>query len=286
MDDFPYTHDKSEEGWTCTTGMIPQSGTSSPPAVRSSACATCKTDLTDFTFLMPLRIDSEKRRENADTSISFILRHFDTTVIVVEGDESKKFYPDFQTGNLLYEFIDDKNVFFHKTKYINRLIESTSTRFIAVWDADVIASPDQLLESVMVLRKGEAILSIPYDGRVYLCDNSLSDLFRSIPNTEILLKLAPCLPLMYGYCSTGGAFLADRNKYFEAGGENESIRGWGPEDFERIKRMEILNQKIHFSDGPLFHLWHPRGRTSWYADKETEIRNRRELINTCKYDCR
>lgn len=112
MDDFPYTHDKSEEGWTCTTGMIPQSGTSSPPAVRSSACATCKTDLTDFTFLMPLRIDSEKRRENADTSISFILRHFDTTVIVVEGDESKKFYPDFQTGDLLYEFIDDKSVFF------------------------------------------------------------------------------------------------------------------------------------------------------------------------------
>ncbi len=71
-----------------------------------------KTDLTDFTFLMPLRIDSEKRRENADTSISFILRHFDTTVIVVEGDESKKFYPDFQTGDLLYEFIDDKSVFF------------------------------------------------------------------------------------------------------------------------------------------------------------------------------
>lgn len=282
MDDFPYTHDKSEEGWTCTTGMIPQSGTSSPPAVRSSACATCKTDLTDFTFLMPLRIDSEKRRENADTSISFILRHFDTTVIVVEGDESKKFYPDFQTGDLLYKFIDDKSVFFHKTKYINRLIESASTRFIAVWDADVIAHPDQILESVMVLRKGEAIISIPYDGRVYISDNSLSGLFRSIPNAEILLKLAPCLPLMYGYYSTGGAFLADREKYLDTGGENESIRGWGPEDFERIKRMEILNQKIHFSDGPLFHLWHPRGRTSWYADKETEIRNRRELIKTCR----
>ena len=70
----------------------------------------CKTDLTDFTFLMPLRIDSEKRRENADTSISFILRHFDTTVIVVEGDRSKKYYPDLQTKNFLYDFIDDKNV--------------------------------------------------------------------------------------------------------------------------------------------------------------------------------
>jgi hypothetical protein len=38
----------------------------------------CKIDLTDFTFLMPLRIDSEneKRRENAETSIGFILKHF------------------------------------------------------------------------------------------------------------------------------------------------------------------------------------------------------------------
>jgi len=71
MDDFTYTHDKLAEGSTCT-GMT---------------CMTCKTDLTDFTFLMPLRIDSEKRKENADTSISFILRHFDTTFIVVEGDE-------------------------------------------------------------------------------------------------------------------------------------------------------------------------------------------------------
>lgn len=264
MVDLLYTHYKSAKGWTCTTGM------------------TCRTDLTDFTFLMPLRIDSEKRRENAETSISFILRHFNTTFIVMEGDGSKKYNPDFQTGNLIYEFIDDNNVFFHKTKYINRLIESASTRYIAVWDADVIAHPDQILESVAVLRKGEAIISIPYDGRVYVCDNSLSDFFRSIPNAEILLKLAPCLPLMYGYCSTGGAFLADREKYLDTGGENESILGWGPEDFERVKRMEILHRTVHFAKGPLFHLWHPRGSTSWYADKETEIRNRRELIKTCR----
>jgi hypothetical protein len=243
-----------------------------------------KTDLSDFTFLMPLRVDSSQRKENADTSMNFILRHFDTTFIVAEGDESKKYIPDFQNGNLRYDFIQDKNLFFHKTKYINRLIESTATRFIAVLDADAIVPPDQILESVMVMRKGEAIMSIPYDGRVYVCDNSLSDLFRRVPKTEILLKLAPCLPLMYGNCSTGGAFLADRNKYLETGGENENFLGWGPEDFERVKRMEILHQTVHFSKGPLFHLWHPRGRTSWYADQETEIRNRRELIKTCRYD--
>jgi len=263
MNDFPRIHGKSAEAWTCTT---------------------CKTNLTDFTFLMPLRVDSEKRKENADTSISFILRHFDATIIVAEGDESKRYYNDFQTDKFLHCFIHDESVFFHKTKYINRLIELSSTRFIAVWDADVIAPPDQILESVTVLRQGKAIISIPYDGRVYVCDNYLSDLFRRVPRTELLLKLVPALPLMYGHCSTGGIFIANREKYLEAGGENESILGWGPEDFERVKRVEILNQKIHFSSGPLFHLWHPRGRTSWYTDEETEIRNRRELINTCRYE--
>jgi hypothetical protein len=77
----------------------------------------------------------------------------------VEVDRSKKYYPDLQTKNFLYDFIDDKNVFFHKTKYINRLIESAGTRFIAVWDADVIAHADQILESVMVLRKGMQLLA-------------------------------------------------------------------------------------------------------------------------------
>src|SRR5690606_3181949 len=104
----------------------------------------CKTDLSDFTFLMPLRIDSEKRKENADTSIGFILSHFDTSFIVVEGDESKKYFPDFQVSNFRYDFIQDKNLFFHKTKYINRLIELAATKFIAVWDADAIIHPVQI----------------------------------------------------------------------------------------------------------------------------------------------
>jgi len=256
---------------------------SDPDRTTGMTCTTCKTDLSDFTFLMPLRIDSEKRKENADTSIGFILRHFETTFIVVEGDETKKYFPDFQTGNLRYDFIQDKNLFFHKTKYINRLIELAATRFIAVWDADVIVPVNQTIESARILRMGKTIMSIPYDGRVCVCDQYLSELFEKVPKIEILLKLGSSLPLMYGYHSTGGAFMADQKEYLEAGGENENFHGWGPEDVERVKRMEVLNLPVHFSNGPLFHLWHLRGKTSWYIDKTNEIQNRRELINTCKY---
>jgi len=256
---------------------------------QNSTCKTArphdsKTDLTDFTFLMPLRIDSEKRKENADTSISFILRHFDTTFIVVEGGGSRKYFPDFQTDNFRYELIKDTNEFFHKTKYINRLIELTATRFIAVWDADVIVPVNQIIESARILSTGETVMSIPYDGRVYVCDQYLSELFKKVPRIEILLKLASSLPLMYGYHSTGGAFMANKKKYLETGGENENFLGWGPEDVERVKRMEVLKLPVHFSNGPLFHLWHPRGKTSWYVDKNVEVQNRREFIYTCKYE--
>lgn len=253
-------------------------------------CTTCKTGttgiisrrtLSDFTFLMPLRIDSEERAANADTVISFILKYFRTSFIVVEGDSTRHYFPSFKEPQLHYEFFHDENTFFHKTKYIDKLIRLAQTKFIAVWDADIIASTGQLINSIEAVRNNPAVFSLPYDGRVYVCESLLSAFFRRIPETEILNKLASSLPLMYGYHSTGGAFLADKEQYLAAGGENQNFCSWGPEDVERVKRMEILDINVHFSHGPLFHLWHPRGKTSRYIDREIEKQNRREFIITC-----
>lgn len=252
------------------------------PDCKTAGLHDRKTDLTDFTFLMPLRIDSECRKENADASISFILNHFETTIIVVEGDSTRNYHPDFKNGVFHYEFLEDTRMFFHKTRYINRLIDLAVTPFIAVWDTDSIVPVDQILESAAVLRKGEAIMSIPYDGRVFMCDKFLSDLFKNIPYIEILMKLIHVLPLMYGYHSSGGAFLTNKEKYLKTGGENEKFHGWGPEDAERVKRLEIMNLPIHYSEGPLFHMWHPRGKTSWYYSADNERQNRKEFLNTCK----
>jgi hypothetical protein len=60
------------------------------------------------------------------------------------------------------------------------------------------------------------------------------------------------------------------------------LYGWGPEYAERLKRLEIMNLSIHNIEGPLFHLWHPRGKTSWYTNNKIEIQNRREFIETCR----
>ncbi|OFY67379.1 MAG: hypothetical protein A2V64_11800 [Bacteroidetes bacterium RBG_13_43_22] len=231
---------------------------------------------------MPLRIDSECRKDNADTAVRFVLRYFKTTFIVLEGDIIRKHYPGFKHKEFYYKYLNDRRKHFWKTWYIRKLIEMVDTPFIAVWDADVIVPAEQIMNSTEVIRSGGSLLSIPYDGRVYKCDESLSDMFRRTPRIEILKKLMPALPLMYGYNSPGGAFMTDKEKYIELGGENLNFKSWGPEDTERIKRFEVLNLPVHRSEGPLFHLWHPRGQNSWYANRDEEISNRRELIRTCQ----
>jgi hypothetical protein len=242
-----------------------------------------KTDLTDVTFLVPLRIDSSERKENADTLIKYTFQHFNTFFIVLEADATRKFYPEKEPEGFRHEFIEDTNEVFHRTKWINRLISMAKTPYVAVWDTDAIAPPEQVIEAAEKLRKGEAVMSFPYDGRFYSCDRVSCDLFKRLLDIEILIRRIPVMHLMHGFHSVGGAYLVNKERYINAGGENENFYGWGPEDAERVKRMEILNLPIYNSSGVLIHLWHPMGNNSWFANPEVERHNRKELQKTCKF---
>lgn len=251
-----------------------------PVCKMNKDCTKNRTDLYDVTFVVPLRIDSSERKDNIDALIRYIFNHFETNFIVLEADSGRKYYPEYNPAGFRYEFISDENEVFHRTKWINRLISMTTTLYVAVWDADAIASPGQILESVQKLRAEEAVMSLPYDGRFYSCDKVSCDLFKKYLDIQVLLKRIPVMRLMHGYHSVGGAYIVNRETYLKAGGENENFFGWGPEDTERIKRMEIMNLAIHYSPGVMFHLWHPIGKNSRFANAETERKNRIELLKT------
>jgi predicted glycosyltransferase involved in capsule biosynthesis len=156
------------------------------------------------------------------------------------------------------------------------------TPFVGVWDTDAIAPTEQILGALEKLRNNDTVMSFPYNGQFYSTDRISCDLFKHFLNIEILLKRISVMNLMHGYHSVGGAFLVNKAGYLKAGGENESFYGWGPEDTERVKRLEIKGLKIHYQPGVMFHLNHPIGRNSWFADSNVERNNRRELQKTCK----
>jgi hypothetical protein len=243
---------------------------------------TNKTDLSDFTFLMPLRIDSKERNENADTVVRFIFQHFSTSFIVLEADSEQKYFPEFNEDGFRYEFVRDNNDIYRKTIWINLLLVMTNTPYAAIWDADAIAPPEQIMESAEELRKSLTMMSLPYDGRFNAADKISCDLFKRLLNIEILNTRIEVMDLLYSYCAVGGAYMVNMEKFIKAGGENENFIGWGPEDYEHVKRMEVLGLPVHYANGPLFHLWHPRGKNSWYASKDIETHNRRVLLDTCK----
>ena len=279
----------------CALSSEQASGTpapcSPPPASSPEPCALrpapndlqdLRIDLSDVTFVIPLRIDSPERKANIDTLIKYTFRNFRTKFIILEADLERRYFPESDQKGFRYEFIEDKDEVFHRTLWINRLINLSDTPVVGIWDADAIAPVDQITDAVKKILSGEAVLSFPYDGRFYSCDKLTSELFRKHLNIEIPGKRVPVMNLMHGYHSVGGAFFVNKNKYLAAGGENESIYGWGPEDTERVRRLEISGMPVFHTAGNLFHLWHPMGKNSWFAGSELERNNRNELQKTCR----
>jgi len=240
--------------------------------------------LTDVTFIVPIRIDSPERNDNADSLIKYTFQHFETNFILLEVDENRKFYPKYEFAGFKYYFIKDSNEIFHRTRWINKLFSMATTPYVAVWDTDAIAPPDQIIIALDQLRNGASVLSFPYDGRFYSCDKVSCNLFKQHTDIKILLNRIPVMRLMHGYHSVGGAFIVKKEQYLNAGGENENFYGWGPEDTERVKRLEVLGLTISYSYGALFHLFHPIGKNSWFANPFIERMNRKELLRTSSLD--
>jgi predicted glycosyltransferase involved in capsule biosynthesis len=237
-------------------------------------------NLQDVTFLIPIRIDSEERRSNLETCIKVIAKHFDTKIIILEADEKQLF--DYMQESIEYHFVFDQDPIFHRTKYRNQLIRLSSTPIVGIWDVDVIAKPNQIFESIEQIRSEKAIMALPYDGRCYCVNNILSILFKQTLRFEVITDNVPLMHLMNGFYSRGGAFFVNKTEFMNAGGESENFYGWGPEDIERVCRLEILNLPIYLTGGLLFHLWHPIRENSWYSNLDIEIKNRTAFLNTCK----
>ena len=233
-----------------------------------------KIDLSDVSFLMPVRIDSIDRLENIMLVVDFLLSHFDTNIQILEASEInngilKKTLP---TG-VQIEYVEDFDKVFHRTYYINCLIHNTSSRFCAVWDADVIADCTQLQESLQILRDGTADFVYPYTELFLNVPEIIKEHFFETRDVNILLNNVGKMEQMYPPAPIGGAFIANREKYIESGSENENFYGWGVEDGERYNRWKALEYKVSRVEGPLFHFTHSRSINSLFHDnKQREIK--------------
>lgn len=235
-------------------------------------------DILDTSFIIPVRIDSTDRLENLLFVTNFLLKNFNTNIFILEVDtRNNKILQKLLNKNIKYNFHEDFDSVFYRTKYINTMINTVDTPYIAVWDADVIVKVDQIYTAISHLRKEQTDFIYPYNGTMLNVPQCVKSIFFKRPDINILEKFSKGFRAMYG-SAVGGAFIADKKKYIESGMENENFYGWGLEDGERILRWQKLKYRIEHIEGILYHLDHSRGGNSHFHNKSQKSIKWREKI--------
>ncbi|ALO48924.1 galactosyltransferase-related protein [Hoylesella enoeca] len=240
-------------------------------------------DLTsEFTIVIPVRIDCKERKENLDAVLFSLLNTTNAFIILLEADTEQHYHREEKSDRLEQIFVQDDNPIFHRTHYLNRLLNLSKTNIVGIWDTDVILPTTQIKKAVIAIKNG-ITLCYPYNGQCLFLNPEQSDSAKKNIVSFLDNKDFDKMDIFsMGRPSVGGAFVINKERYLKVGGENENLYGWGPEDAERLKRMEILEEPTQRIKGPLFHLYHPRGINSTIGYDERSKRNVQEFVEICK----
>lgn len=233
----------------------------------------------DLTILIPVRIDSQDRLRNIHAVTNSLKRLGDVRIIILEADSQSKIEP---IEGVQRVFVEDHNPIFYHTYYINLLYSMARSEYIGVWDSDVIVPFEQIEQAMEILRNNRADMVYPFNGRCYNVVGDILNEYLSTKDESILMSNISNLYCIYGVHTCGGSFLANRNAYIEAGGDNEKFTGWGPEDLERFKRWEVRGYRVHHTEGGIFHLNHYRGENSCYCNQKLYRSTISALLETCR----
>lgn len=235
-----------------------------------------------ITFVIPLRVDSPERERNLDLLIELLTGFSNADVRILEGDTKQLYHLKKEYQNVMYSFVKDDDSVFYRTQYLNVLLREAESSIVGIWDTDVMIPGSQIKEALMAIKEGKAVMSFPYDGHFYMLSSKESDYFVQEKSLDQFIKQSEEGKLTCGpNTAVGGAFIVNKEVYLQAGGENEHFYGWGHEDLERVKRMQILGLPVFRASGPLFHLYHPRAANSWYGSKELELKSQKEFLRIC-----
>ena len=237
------------------------------------------TDLKNTTFIIPLKIDSNDRKNNLYINLNYLNFHFKTNIMIYEkGDFVYKNKEELikKFNNLNFQFISDtdKNEkIFHRTKYLNVMLDIVKTPVVCNYDIDVIFDQYVYKKCQDLILSNELDMIFPYGQgyfQIEVTKEANIDTFLEQPLIFNILKNQKNNtnnpPLILKYAQYGHAIFFNTRSYRQAGGENENFISWGPEDQERYYRFKKLNYKLSWMSNNIYHFDHERGIDSGYSN--------------------
>jgi hypothetical protein len=258
---------------------------------------TMRIDLSNATFIIPIRIESSDRLRNVITTTAFLLENFDTNIIIKEVDSESVFEKEALPilKNILDVDIDVNHIFeksdaslFHRQKVLNEMIIEANTEIVINYDCDVLLPIESYRWSYQSILNKMYDIVYPYgqgmyQKQVFATDEIVSQFLQS-GDFEYLDKNSKVHSSDYGWVQ-----FFNRQVYIDGGMENENFKAYAPEDKERFYRFTILEYNVGRVNDFVYHLEHSRGQNSWFNNphmksnmeewEKIQSMNKIELVN-------
>jgi hypothetical protein len=224
-------------------------------------------NLKETTLIIPIKVEHPDRLRNAKTVLGYLNSNLETNVFIFEisDGESKLDFLD-QLGNLkIKHWLCEPEPAFHRTKYLNMMLDEVETPVVSNYDIDVIISPENYLESQNSILNREFDVVYPYEfGPGQRAVREIFDypgfelsgydinFIDSDPRNYLELQAE------FGHC-----IFFNTDVYRKFGAENENFISYGPEDKERGFRFSRLGMNVTWKHGyKIYHFEHHRGTDS------------------------
>lgn len=224
--------------------------------------------MTDLTFIVFYRRDSDDRRFNLEKSLTYITTKFpDSEVILMNdsvdyGTELKEIKDKFPSINGFIFYNEDE---FKKSFAYNAGANMAHGNVFCFWDVDVLIEDRFIKEAYDNIKSGEVDHVYPFTG---LFINVLPDLYpKFLDNYDFsaLLKLwndkHPSAEFASDI-SPGGCNLISRKAFRLINGFDERFIGWGFEDSDFLYRSRRNNRVKYLGDKDAicWHLHHTNAK--------------------------
>jgi hypothetical protein len=238
-------------------------------------------DLTEATFIIPIRIESSDRLRNVITTTAFLLEHFDTNIIIKEVDSESIFQKDALPilkdildidVNINHIFEQSNDSSFHRQKVLNEMIVESKTKVVVNYDCDVILPLSSYQEAYQHILNNTYDVVYPYGQGTYQKQVNATDKvvsqFLETGDFSYLDKDSKSYLSDFGW-----AQFFNRQVYIDGGMENENFVAYAPEDKERFYRFTRLGYNVGRIDNFVYHLEHTRGYNSWFNNPHMQNNN-------------
>lgn len=231
--------------------------------------------MNDCAILYQVRLDSPQRKRSFMEVLRQMISYsgpcgFDLCVWEVDRKPDEDLRTRCKGGGARYEFHEDTDVRYHRTKWSNRLVKSVDHPIVSTALADVLVAPSQIVQAIGTVKRGEAKYVAAFGDStdrwgLMRANEKYVEHLENGGRPDAILTDDSLLDFPYKrqLGSYSGMIFLDRVFYLNAGGQHEGIIGWGPDEVERHHRLLMHGSNYIRIPGWAVHMPHPPA----YADK-------------------